>query len=319
MGWWSLVGAGAPVFGVVLGGPLVAAFGWRSIFLIQAPVAACAWVAAAIVLHETPIRPREPLDLAGAGWLAVSTVSLLLALSEGRSWGWTSPAILLLLAACPFAFAAFVRAERRAISPVLPLDLFRRPNFGASLAAQFASNFAYMGGFFITPILMQNVFGWGIAATGYAMLCRPLTFSLSSPAWGYLTTRTGERLAAMVGTSLVATSMVVFALAAHGERLPLVFCALVLSGLGLGAASPSLIASVANTVGDADLGVANAAQAMVAQVGVSVGIQTMVVVQSSGSGPSAYSLAYLVGGVVAACGVVAASFVRSLERAPAAT
>lgn len=313
MGWWSLVGAGAPVFGLVAGGPLVEAIGWRAIFVVQAPISALALVLAVVVLHETPRREREPIDLAGAAWLAAATISLLLAISRGSTWGWSSAGVLVLLAISPVALTMFVVTERRAASPLIPLELFSRPSFTPSLVAQFCSNFAYMGGFFITPLLMQDVFGWGLAATGYIMLCRPLSFSLSSPVAGYAATRTGERAAATVGTALVVASMVVFAVASDQLQTGLIVVALVLSGLGLGISAPSLMSSVANAVDSSDLGVANAAQAMVAQVGISVGIQVLVVVQDSAS----FATAYLVGGAVAVMGVVAASFVRSLDRASA--
>lgn len=54
MGWWSLVGAGAPVIGLVAGGPVVAAFGWRAIFVAQVPLSAFALGMAFVVLRETP-------------------------------------------------------------------------------------------------------------------------------------------------------------------------------------------------------------------------------------------------------------------------
>jgi EmrB/QacA subfamily drug resistance transporter len=312
MGWWSLVGAGAPVFGLVVGGPVVETIGWRAIFLIQAPVSALAVALAVVVLHETPRRPREPVDVAGAGLLALGMVALLLALSEGDRWGWTSPGVLGLLGLSPLALGGFVAVERRAASPLLPLEFFRRANFAPSLVAQFASNFAYMGGFFITPLFMQHQLGWGVSATGYAMLCRPLTFSLSSPFAGYLATRVGERAAAVFGTALVVASMGGFALAAAHDTVAAVFVALVLSGLGLGASSPSLVSSVANAVEPEDLGVANAAQVMVAQLGVSVGIQLMIAVQAGAT----FTAAYAVGGAVALLGVGAAARLRSLDRGP---
>src|SRR5439155_1755142 len=66
MGWWSLVGAGAPVLGLVAGGPLVDAIGWRAIFLLQTPIALVALLVAIPILHETPRKERESIDYAGA-------------------------------------------------------------------------------------------------------------------------------------------------------------------------------------------------------------------------------------------------------------
>jgi EmrB/QacA subfamily drug resistance transporter len=314
MGWWSLVGAGAPVLGLVAGGPLVDAIGWRSIFLVQAPLALVALLVAIPILHETPRMEREPIDYPGALTLAAATVAALLGLSVGSQVGWTHPLVLGLFAVAPFAAAAFVAIERRAEHPLLPLRFFAQRNFTASLVAQFLSNFGYMGGFIITPLLMEDVFGFTVAATSLAMICRPLSFSLSSPVAGYVAVRVGERSASVLGCALVAVSLVCFAAGAAGESLGLVFAALVLSGLGLGTSQPSLISSAANAVDTASLGVANAAQVMVTQIGVVAGIQVLSTIQGGGSSTGSFTVAYLAGGAVAVLGIVGATFVRSAER-----
>ena len=315
MGWWSLVGAGAPVIGVVVGGPLVAQVGWRWIFVAQVPVSLLALLLAAVVLKETPRRPPEAIDVRGALLLAVATVSALLALDRGAAWGFARPAVVGLAALAPVALWAFVRAEHRAAAPLLPLEFFGRRNFSAGLVAQFGSNFAYMGGFIITPLLMQDQFGYSLEATGLVMLLRPLTFSLFAPIAGYLTVRIGERTAAVAGTVSVVVSMGVFALAAGTSTVWLVPAGLVLSGLGLGASSPSLVSSVANSVGENDLGVVNAAQSMVAQIGVVAGIQLLSAIVGVEAPASAFVAAYLVGAAVAATAVAGAGMVRSAARA----
>ena len=108
LGWWSLVGAGGPVLGVALGGPLIQAFGWRWIFVAQAPLVAAALILNAIVLPETEPSPGQRLDVAGAGLLALAVGSLLFGLNRGTDWGWTSPAVLISLALCPVGMVAFV-------------------------------------------------------------------------------------------------------------------------------------------------------------------------------------------------------------------
>ncbi len=314
MGWWSLVGAGAPVLGLVAGGPLVDAIGWRSIFLLQTPIALVALVLAIPILHETPRLARQSIDYAGAVALAGATVAALLGLSIGSQIGWTEPFVVGLFAAAPVALALFVVIERRAEHPLVPLRFFSERNFTASLVAQFTSNFGYMGGFIVTPLLMERVFGFTVAATSLAMICRPLSFSVSSPVAGYVAVRVGERRASVVGCALVVVSMGCFALGASTETLLLVFAALVLSGLGLGTSQPSLISSAANAVETESLGVANAAQVMVTQIGVVAGIQVVSTVQGGASSAGSFTLAYLVGGIVAVVGIVGAAFVQSADR-----
>ncbi len=315
MGWWALVAAGAPVIGLVAGGPIVDAIGWRWIFVVQVPLSLVALVVGLIVLHETPRKMRVPIDVAGAATLGIATVSALLSLTLGAELGWASPAVIGLVVLAPVALWVFVRAERRAEDPLLPLEFFRRPDFTASLVSQGATNFAYMGGFIVTPLLMENRFGFSVAATSLAMVCRPLSNSIASPVGGYLAARVGERRAAVTGTILVAASMGLFAFAASGSVLALVFAGLVLSGIGLGGSAPSLITVVANTVNPEDLGVANAAQQMVAMIGTVAGIQVLSTIQGGSGAAAPFTAAYLVGGGVALVGVVAAFFVHSSRRA----
>ena len=314
MGWWSLVGAGAPVLGLVAGGPLVDAIGWRAIFLLQTPIALVALLVAIPILHETPRMERESIDYAGAVTLAAATVGALLGLSVGSQVGWTEPLVLGLFATAPVALALFVVVERRAEHPLLPLRFFTERNFTASLVAQFMSNFGYMGGFIVTPLLMERIFGFTVAATSLAMICRPLSFSVSSPVAGYVAVRVGERRASVFGCALVVVSMGCFALGAATESLALVFGALVLSGLGLGTSQPSLITSAANAVETESLGVANAAQVMVTQIGVVSGIQVVSIIQGGAASTGSFTLAYLAGGIVAVGGIVGAAFVQSADR-----
>jgi MFS family permease len=108
--------------------------------------------------------------------------------------------------------------------------------------------------------------------------------------------------------------MACFAVAATMESVALVLVALVISGVGLGASSPSLISTAANAVEPDRLGVANAAQQMMVIIGAVAGIQVLATIQDSGPGTGPFVAAYLVGLAVAAVGTVAAMGVRSAER-----
>jgi MFS family permease len=109
--------------------------------------------------------------------------------------------------------------------------------------------------------------------------------------------------------------MIALSTVAPGSSDLVVMGALALSGIGLGASSPAMAASIANAVDERDLGVAGAFQQMMTQFGVVLGIQVMQTVQVSRSASvgavGAYGEAYLVGGAVAALGIVFAAFVRN--------
>jgi EmrB/QacA subfamily drug resistance transporter len=318
MGYWSMVGAGGPVIGVVAGGPIVEAFGWRWIFIAQVPLTLIGLTLAMLVLPETERRERASFDWRGALLLAIGATSLLFAINRGPLWGWSNPWIIAGFVVAPVMIVLFVVVERRVANPLLPLAYMRRRNFTFAIATQFFTNFAYMGGFVITPIFLSSVFGYPETKVGGLMIARPLAFSIAGPLAGYVAVRVGERTSAVVGSVFVVASMVALSAVAPGSSDLIIIGALALSGVGLGCSSPALSASIANAVDEQDLGVAGAFQQMLTQLGVVVGIQvmqTVSVVRVASSGEvGAYGEAYLVGAMVAALGVVTACFVRSSDR-----
>jgi EmrB/QacA subfamily drug resistance transporter len=320
MGWWSLVGAGGPVIGVAIGGPLIEAVGWRWIFVGQVPLTLAALGLAFAVLRETPRGEAHRLDWAGAGSLALGVTSLLFALNRGPEWGWSSPLVVGGFLLGPLALVAFVLIERRADEPLLPLSIIRRRNFSLPIGAQMFSNFAYMGGFILSPILLQRMFGYGESKVGFFVLARPLTFSIAAPIAGYLAVKVGERTSAVAGSIAVVGSMLAFAAVNPHTADVFIIGALALSGVGMGMASPSISSSVANSVDEEQLGIASAAQQLVTQVGVVAGIQLMSTIQASREAAAgltgSFRSAYLVGAGVAVAGVLCAAFLRSAEREP---
>jgi EmrB/QacA subfamily drug resistance transporter len=322
MGYWSMVGAGGPVIGVVAGGPIVETFGWRWIFIAQVPLTFTGLVLAFLVLPETERRLSTRFDYAGAGILAVGATALLFAINRGPILGWSHPAIVAGFLLAPLAIAAFVVVERRVAHPLLPLAYVRRRNFSFAIATQCFTNFAYMGGFVITPLFLESVFGYPETKVGSLMIARPLVFAISGPVAGYVAVRVGERASAVAGSIFVVLSMIGLSTVAPGSSDLVIVAALALSGLGLGCSSPALTASMANAVDEQDLGVAGAFQQMMTQLGVVLGIQLMqtvtVVRQDAVGEVEAFGDAYLLAAVVAAVGVVCALFVQSTRRAEGA-
>jgi len=310
------------VIGVVIGGPIVEAYGWRWIFIGQVPMALVALVVGFFVLPETDRQERTPFDVAGSVLLGAGVGAALIGLNRGPAMGWSSPFVLAMFVLSPMMLVWFVLVERATEHPLIPLPYFRRRNFAFPIVNQFFTNFAYMGGFIVTPFLLENVLGYGPAHTGLLSIARPLAFSIAGPIAGYLTVKVGERTNAVVGALFIVASMVALSTVGVGTSDLVIMGALALSGIGMGTASPALAAAIANSVDEKDLGVVSAAQQMVAQVGVVAGIQILLTVQQArepvvGQAAS-YHATYLVGGAVAMVGAVCALFVRSTPKAGAA-
>lgn len=314
MGWWSLVGAGGPVIGVAVGGPVVEAFGWRWVFAAQVPLILAAVVLGAVVLTETPKGEAARLDWKGAATLTLGVTSVLFALNRGPEWGWSSPVVVAGFVVAPVALVAFVAVERRVADPLLPLDYLRRRNFAFPIASQSLTNFAYFGGFILAPSLLAKVFSYSESKIGLTVIARPLAFSLAAPVAGYLAVRTGDRVAAVAGSLAVAASMLYLTTLGPGSSAFDIVVALALSGVGLGVSSPSVAAAVANAVDEGALGIASATQQLMMQVGLVAGAQVMTTVQAARE-PTAglvgsFGDAYLVGAAVCLLGTLCAFFVR---------
>jgi MFS family permease len=332
MGYWALVAAGGPVVGVVAGGPIVEQFGWEWIFIAQAPLTALCVLVAFAVLPETLHRPDVRMDVPGAVLIAAAAAAALLALNRGPVDGWSSPVVVGGFLLSPLLLWLWVRVERRAEAPLFPLAYLGRRNFSFPIANQFCTNFAYMGGFIITPALLRSpIFGLTISESGFVSIVRPLVFAIAGPLAGWWAVRSGERSMGIAGSFLIVTSMLTFGAVGPESTLALVIVALALSGVGMGATSPAMAASVANAVHDRDLGIAGAAQQMVATLGTVAGTQVLFTVQQSLAPPeglravdpsrylsevaTSFRWAYLVGAGVAAVAVAMAWFVQSSARA----
>jgi MFS family permease len=356
MGWWALVGAGGPVLGVTIGAPIIQYLGWRALFWGELPLMAFAAVLAVIVLPtrdhpgepvadlespgDGPLRlaghegqvddppagpdpsqspsPWSQLDWTGSLTLAVSVTAGLLALNEGPSWGFTAPATLGIFALSIAAGAFFVMHERRSAHPLIPLRYFKMRNFVFPLGARAFTNFSYMGGFFLFPILMERIYGYSETRAGLVSTARPLMFSLVAPAAGYAAVKVGERVSVVAGALVLTVSMVVFTQLGVQPSLVVIVLALALSGIGIGIATPSTASSASNEVAPDELGVMSAAQQLITQIGIVAGIQVMVSVQASGNGGvgslSSFHRAYAVGAVVAVLAAVCGFFMRNTPR-----
>lgn len=310
LGYWSMVGAGAPVIGVVAGGPLIEAFGWRTMFLAQVPLIIAALIAALRLFPETPRNIRGRFDLAGAALVALTVTPVLFALSEAPRLGWFDPTVLLCLAISPLALVGFVRVERRAENPLLPLHYLSRPGFTFAISTQGLLNAAYMGSFILTPLYLQNVLHYTETRTGLISIARPLAFSVMGIWAGAIARRLGAKPTAVTGAVAVAAAMAWMTTFGGVTSPAVIIGALALAGVGMGVAMPPLAASVTASVASADYGIAGAAQQMMNQVGVVIGITAMQSVQQAqlrvGDQVSSYPWGYAAGLGLASIGVLTA-------------
>jgi EmrB/QacA subfamily drug resistance transporter len=318
LGYWSLVNAGSPVIGVLVGGPIVDRFGWRWMFLGQIPLFIIAAIVAWTSLRETPRREVSQFDWKGAVTLGAATLCVLLSVNRGPAWGWSDLRILALVALVPLLLILFVWVERREPSPLLPLRLLRVRNVVAGGVAQSLAQFSYLGGslFLVTDLLVDKQrFGLSLSEASRLSIARPIPFSLVAPLAGYLAIKIGERTTATIGMGCIFAAMVGFTIIEPGKTLWLLVAFIALSGLGMGISNPSLTSTVANAVPESVLGAVGAAQQLVVQMGGVIGTQVLATIAGGDVRTNrGYHIAFAVAAVVAFLSVLSARMIRPMVR-----
>lgn len=224
------VAAGLTV-GPILGGFLLAGYGWRWIFYINVPFALTAMVAASVFLiAETGSARRFDLSGAGTGALALST--LLLALTKGQEWGWTSAIVLSLISLSVVSSVIFVLIELKRREPMLDLALFRNPLFSAANTSAFISFIAIFSVIFLMPFMLLEGQKLDAQQAGFVLVSFPIMMGLAAPASGRLSDRIGSRFLCSLGMLVVAAALLVLGLA--GDHPPIWLSALLLASVGLG-------------------------------------------------------------------------------------
>ena len=146
----------APAIGPTLGGVLVEYTDWRFIFFINIPIGVLGVVAAAMVLREEPGHRDRPLDVLGFLTIAGGLFALLLALEEGKDWGWTSYPILILFTVAALLIALFVVVELEVDRPLLDLRVFSHFQFVLPLVLAAAVSMAMFTSAFFIPQFLQG-------------------------------------------------------------------------------------------------------------------------------------------------------------------
>ncbi|MEU9035186.1 MFS transporter, partial [Streptomyces sp. NPDC048352] len=194
----------AAAAGPLLGGVLVAQWGWRAVFAVNVP-AALLVAALALAVRVPAPRHREPGRLGPAGpvLLAAALAAAVHALAGVPQYGWTAAPTLLGCGAAAGLGALFVRGERRAQLPLVPAAVARSRPVAASMALLLAVSAGMFGALFTATFLLQDVRGLGPLATGVRVLPLTALMVAGAPVAQAALRRYGPRRTALAGTALV--------------------------------------------------------------------------------------------------------------------
>src|SRR5262245_43080030 len=193
IGIWASCNGLALAAGPTIGGLLVDAAGWRSIFILVVPVSVLAMVLAMRRVPESSDPQGRHLDPAGQTLAIVALGALAFATIEGPHWGFASPMILALIVACVVSGVLFVLWQRGRPGALVPLDFFRNRVFSAALAVAGMMTFGMYAMLFLTPLYLQSLGGISAFMVGVALLPLSVTFVIVSQYSGALVKRFGTR------------------------------------------------------------------------------------------------------------------------------
>jgi MFS family permease len=207
--------------GYLLGGLVVDHFSAKAIFWVLFGVALALALGVWALVPESPVRAKARLDFAGAALLVAGLVSLLLAISKGEAWGWSSGRIVSLFVAAAVLLLAFTLVERHVRDPIVDLALvLARPFANANLCA-FAFALAYSVIFLVIPQLAgapaRSGYGLGLTTTQIGLLLFATSIAGVASGWlgGRIVDRVGPRRLVALGAVLGTAGYISLALA-HG-------------------------------------------------------------------------------------------------------
>ncbi|WP_408647445.1 MFS transporter [Streptomyces geranii] len=277
---WGAAGAGGLCFGSLLGGVLVEAFGWPSVFYVNVPVAGALAVAGRLLFPADGPRDRSRhFDVAGALTATGGLTLLVFLLVQAPAEGWATPLALTSAGLSGCLLTLFAVVERRSRDPLVPARLFAHRGLSAAMGvtALFSATFSSVP-YFLT-LYFQTVHGYSAVATGLAFLVPAVVVAVGTQAGERAVAAFGVRRMLIGGMALGAVGAGALGLALTSEgSYPVLLPGIVLLSLGQGATWTGMWIAASAGVAPGDQGIASGMASTTLQVGGAVGLALLVAV-----------------------------------------
>ena len=253
--------------GPIVGGVVAERLDWHWIFWLNVPIGLVALVLGLRLLPESHGAP-ERLDLVGVGLVSGGVVGVVWALVRANDIGWASPEILATLLAGGALLLAFVGWERRVDEPMVPMRLFSSRAFAVGNVTTFLMSGATFAAAFLITQEFQFARGYSPISTGVRLLPFFATPMLVSPIAGALSDRIGRRPIMLTGLALQAVGYAwVAARGALSTSWVEIVAGLLVAGVGISMALPTVPTTVLNAVAQHEMGKASGVNYMAQRFG----------------------------------------------------
>ena len=311
--------------GPLVGGALTEGIGWHWIFWVNVPIGVAAVLLSLRLLPES-YGARERLDLVGVGLVTGGVVAIVWALVRANDSGWSSPEIVSTLVVGAVLLVGFVAWENRVSQPMVPLRLFRDRGFAFGNVVTFLMSGAIFAGAYLVSEEFQFARGYSPVSTGLRLLPFFGMPMIISPLAGALSDKTGRRPVMVTGLALLSGGFCWVALrgslTTSWVELTL---ALLVAGIGISMALPTVPTAVLNAVAPQEMGKASGINYMAQRLGgvFAIAVSTAVFTANGHLGAPASVTAGFKPALAACAGfavlaTVCATAITSRTRAPAA-
>lgn len=275
IGIWAGVSGISLALGPALGGLMVDAWGWQSIFYINVPIGVIAFIIGIVVVTESKSPAGRNLDFPGQILAITGLAALTYGFIEANTYGWRSATIIALLAGGLAILAVFAFWETRARSPLLQLSFFKNITFlGANLVGLTVS-FGFIGVILFLSLFLQQVQGYSPLEAGVRQLAATLAVMVSAIVSGRIVSRIGARVPITIGMLLTAGAFLGFIAVQADTPYRHYWWLLTIMGVGLGLVMSPITTAVMTTVPQARAGMASATLNTTRQVGGVFGIAVL--------------------------------------------
>jgi EmrB/QacA subfamily drug resistance transporter len=304
---WGAVGGAGAAIGVVVGGLLTELADWRMIFFVNLPVAVALTIAAIRVIPADSEKPRwRGLDLRGAVLATISLGSIVFAITQGSSAGWTSAQTLGFAAAGLVGLAGFALLERTMETPLLRLGKVADRAVGGGLLLMLAAAGTLFGLFYLCSVYLQNVLGTSPLMTGLSFIPLALAAGVGAHTAAHLVERHGVRGPLASAFAIAAVGMALLAhVGENGTYLRNVLPGMLVAGFGLGIAVVTVAISVLTGAHGEESGMISGLSSTGHEIGGTIGIAVFSTIAAGSSAAGGIHAASSISHAFVAAGVLA--------------
>jgi EmrB/QacA subfamily drug resistance transporter len=321
-------------FGIVFAGLIVDNLSWRWLFIVGSILVALSLVLVHRFVPESPIKTPSRVDILGAVLLSLALVALLVALSEGETWHWSSGRVLGLFAAAGVLFVVWGYAETRVADPLVDMRMLAHRPILFTNATALIAGFAMFGTFVLIPNFVEMPhglaphvarlvdYGFDASTTKAGLYLLPGSFTLlfAGPLAGRLGSRIGFKWPLAMGLVLVTASAA--SIAAFHDRPWQIWLNQAVLGAGVGFAFAAMATLIAENVRPEETGVATGMNTVMRSIGGVVGGQVgaaflaAYVIPGTGGLPAekGFTITFAIGAVAAGVGTILACLVPEPRR-----